>query len=219
MWAVLTRLEEPKKHNLSVMQKLKLYNGKSLPGYTERQRQGASQGGRPRGHGRHLAPLRPGQDLERLGRRARSALRQPVHGAERAGGRAARGHSLDHQRGAAPALPRASGRRAARVRGHRQERGAARHRRRRGRDLAPVRELRRQHQGVHAEGEGPEPVHRPGRGARRAADALDRGEDRHPRQPQGRLPPGDHELHRRACRSTGGSSTTGRTSGCTRRSS
>ncbi len=35
MWAILTRLEEPKKHNLSVMQKLKLYNGKSLPGYTE----------------------------------------------------------------------------------------------------------------------------------------------------------------------------------------
>ncbi len=35
MWAVLTRLEAPKKHNLSLMQKLKLYNGKSLPGYTE----------------------------------------------------------------------------------------------------------------------------------------------------------------------------------------
>ncbi len=35
MWAVLTRLEEPKKHNLSVLQKQKLYNGKSLPGYTE----------------------------------------------------------------------------------------------------------------------------------------------------------------------------------------
>jgi serine protein kinase len=28
---VLTRLEEPKKHNLSVLQKLKLYNGKTLP--------------------------------------------------------------------------------------------------------------------------------------------------------------------------------------------
>ena len=27
---------------------------------------------------------------------------------------------------------------------------------------------------------------------------VDRGEDRHPRQPQGRLPPRDHELHRRA---------------------
>ncbi|MEM1024178.1 MAG: serine protein kinase [Myxococcota bacterium] len=35
MWAVLTRLEEPKKHNLTMLQKLKLYNGKSLPGYTE----------------------------------------------------------------------------------------------------------------------------------------------------------------------------------------
>jgi serine protein kinase len=34
MWAILTRLEEPKKANLSLLQKLKLYNGKSLPGYT-----------------------------------------------------------------------------------------------------------------------------------------------------------------------------------------
>jgi serine protein kinase len=35
MWAVLTRLEEPKKHNLSLIQKLKLYNGKTLPNFTE----------------------------------------------------------------------------------------------------------------------------------------------------------------------------------------
>ncbi len=35
MWAILTRLEEPRKHNLSVLQKLKLYDGKSLPGYTQ----------------------------------------------------------------------------------------------------------------------------------------------------------------------------------------
>ena len=35
MWAVLTRLEEPKKHNLSLLQKLKLYDGKTLPGFTE----------------------------------------------------------------------------------------------------------------------------------------------------------------------------------------
>ncbi len=35
MWAVLTRLEEPKKAQLSRMQKLKLYNGQSLPGFTE----------------------------------------------------------------------------------------------------------------------------------------------------------------------------------------
>ncbi|MGD8375812.1 MAG: serine protein kinase [Acidobacteriota bacterium] len=35
MWAILTRLEEPKKHDLTLLQKLKLYNGKSLPGFTE----------------------------------------------------------------------------------------------------------------------------------------------------------------------------------------
>lgn len=35
MWAVLTRLEEPKKANLSLLQKLKLYDGKALPGYTQ----------------------------------------------------------------------------------------------------------------------------------------------------------------------------------------
>ncbi len=35
MWAVLTRLEEPKPQNLSLMQKLKLYNGRTLPGFTE----------------------------------------------------------------------------------------------------------------------------------------------------------------------------------------
>lgn len=35
MFAVLTRLEEPKNASLSLLQKLKLYNGKSLPGFTE----------------------------------------------------------------------------------------------------------------------------------------------------------------------------------------
>jgi serine protein kinase len=35
MWAVLTRLEEPKNAGLTLLQKLKLYNGKSLPGFTE----------------------------------------------------------------------------------------------------------------------------------------------------------------------------------------
>jgi serine protein kinase len=35
MWAVLTRLEDPKKHNLSLLQKMKLYDGKVLPGYTQ----------------------------------------------------------------------------------------------------------------------------------------------------------------------------------------
>jgi serine protein kinase len=35
MWAILTRLEEPKQYKLTLMQKLKLYDGKSMPGFTE----------------------------------------------------------------------------------------------------------------------------------------------------------------------------------------
>ncbi len=35
VWAILTRLEEPKRPNLTLMQKAKLYNGKTLPGYTD----------------------------------------------------------------------------------------------------------------------------------------------------------------------------------------
>jgi serine protein kinase len=35
MWSILTRLEEPKKADLTKLQKLKLYNGKTLPGYNE----------------------------------------------------------------------------------------------------------------------------------------------------------------------------------------
>ncbi|MDH5673771.1 MAG: serine protein kinase [Myxococcales bacterium] len=35
MWGVLTRLEEPKKHQISLLQKMKLYDGKMLPGFTQ----------------------------------------------------------------------------------------------------------------------------------------------------------------------------------------
>ena len=35
MWAILTRLEKPRKANLSRLQKMKLYDGKSIPNYTE----------------------------------------------------------------------------------------------------------------------------------------------------------------------------------------
>src|SRR6202012_1523953 len=35
MWAVLTRLAEPKKAGITRLQKLKLYNGKSITGFTE----------------------------------------------------------------------------------------------------------------------------------------------------------------------------------------
>ncbi len=35
MWAILTRLHEPKKAGITLLQKLKLYNGKSIQGFTE----------------------------------------------------------------------------------------------------------------------------------------------------------------------------------------
>ncbi len=35
MWAVLTRLEDPKKADLTLVQKLKLYDGRMVPGFTE----------------------------------------------------------------------------------------------------------------------------------------------------------------------------------------
>ena len=68
MWAVLTRLEEPKKDNLTLLQKLKLYNGKTLPGFTEDNIKELRKEAHARGHGGHLAALHPGQDLQRAGR-------------------------------------------------------------------------------------------------------------------------------------------------------
>jgi serine protein kinase len=49
MWAVLTRLEQPKHASLTLMQKMKLYNGKALPGFTpdnvtELKREAANEG-------------------------------------------------------------------------------------------------------------------------------------------------------------------------------
>ena len=35
MWAVLTRLEDPKKHDMTLLQKLKLYDGRTITGYTQ----------------------------------------------------------------------------------------------------------------------------------------------------------------------------------------
>jgi serine protein kinase len=35
MFSIMSRLEDPKKHNLSLLQKMKLYDGRMLPGYTQ----------------------------------------------------------------------------------------------------------------------------------------------------------------------------------------
>ncbi len=168
MWAALTRLEDPKKHNLSLLQKLKLYDGKVLPGYTqdtvkelrkETKREGM-EGISPRyvqdkisnalvnesGEGT-INPFMVLNELEK-GLRHHSLITSDEHA------QALRG---DHRDGEA------------RVRGDRQERGPARDQRRRGRHQQARGELHRQHQGLHPQGEGEEPLHRPGRGARTSA--------------------------------------------------
>ncbi len=196
MWAVLTRLEEPKNASLTLMQKLKLYNGKTLPGFTEDNikelREEAER------EGMHGISPRYVQD------KISNAL--VAHPNERsinpfmvlneleAG---LKHHSLINSEETRKHYRHLLVAREGRIRGHREERGAAGHRRRRGRPHPPLRQLHRQRQGLHPARKGQEQVHRPDRGARRAADAVDRGEDRHPREPQGRLPPRDHELHRR----------------------
>ena len=98
MWAVLTRLEEPKKASLTLLQKLKLYNGKTLPGFTEDNVKELRKEADARGHATASRP-RYVQDkisnalVDRHGR----GLHQPVHGAERARG-GPQAPLADHQR-------------------------------------------------------------------------------------------------------------------------
>ena len=97
MWAVLTRLEEPKKHNLTLLQKLKLYDGKTLPGFTEDNikelRKEAPREGMDGISPRYIQDKISNALVQRQGR----GLHQPVHGAERAGERPA-APLADHQR-------------------------------------------------------------------------------------------------------------------------
>ncbi len=199
MWAVLTRLEEPKKHNLHAAAEAEALRRQDAARLHRGQRQGAAQG-------------EPSARAWRASARATSRTRSPTRWSatsaracinpfmvlnELENGPAA--PLADHQRGAAQALPRAA------------RRGEARSTRTssRTRSSAPS---RADEEAISSSAPTTSTTSRPtrskekvrnkytgpGRGARRAADALDRGEDRHPREPQGRLPPRDHELHRRA---------------------
>ena len=88
MWAVLTRLKEPKKANLTLLQKLKLYNGKTLAGLHRGEHQGTQGRGRAGGDGGHLPPIHPGQDLQRPGLGGGRGVRESLHGPQRTGIRA-----------------------------------------------------------------------------------------------------------------------------------
>ena len=151
MWAILTRLEEPKHAGLTRLQKLKLYNGKTLPGFTEENikelREQATQEGMigisPRyvqdkisnalvAHpdSKSINPFMVLNELE-------SGLKH---------------HSLITNEEDEAGVPRAARRGEGGVREHREERSPTGHRRRRGRPHAALRQLHRQRQGLHAEG-------------------------------------------------------------------
>ena len=188
MWAVLTRLVQPKHANLTLLQKLKLYNGKTLPGFTEDnvielKREAVNEG---------MHGISPRYIQDKI---SNAIVAHPdedsvnpfmvMHELETG----LRHHSLITSQEQLQHLPRAAVGGQGGVRGHRQERGAARHRGRRRRPVAALLQLHRQRPRLHAARKGPQQVHRQLRGAGRTADALRRGENRHPRRPQGRFPP------------------------------
>ena len=65
MWAVLTRLEEPKKHNLHAAPEDEALRRQGAARLHAGHRQGAAKREQARGHGRHQPALRAGQDLQR----------------------------------------------------------------------------------------------------------------------------------------------------------
>ena len=132
MWAVLTRLEDPKHAGLSRLQKLKLYNGKTLPGFTEEnilelREQATTEG---------MVGISPRYVQDKISNalvahpEAKSVNPFMVLNELESG---LKHHSLLNERGAEAGVPRPPGRRERGVREHRQERGPARDRRRRGR--------------------------------------------------------------------------------------
>ena len=88
MWAVLTRLEEPKNASLTLLQKLKLYNGKTLPGFTEENIKELRE--EAHNEGMHGISPRYVQDKisNALVAHPESRLDQPVHGASTSSKRA-----------------------------------------------------------------------------------------------------------------------------------
>ena len=148
MWAVLTRLEEPKNASLTLMQKLKLYNGKSLPGFTEENikelKEEAVQAKACRASRPATCRTRSPTPWWHVPRSSSSINPFMVMNELESG---LKHHSLITNEDCEETLPRTSGHGQRRVREHRQERSATGHRRRRRRAQASVRQLHRQHQG------------------------------------------------------------------------
>ena len=103
LFAILSRLEPPKKAGMSLMKKLKLYDGEDVEGFNQQGRRGAAGG-----DGRARAWTASARATSSTGSPARSIrgghhLHQPDRRAARAAGRAGPAHQ--HQQGGPGALP------------------------------------------------------------------------------------------------------------------
>ena len=89
MWAVLTRLADPKKAGISKLQKLKLYDGKSIPGFTEDSIKELKEEARAKGcraSARAIFRTRSAMRWSAI-KRGVGKIDQSVHGDERTGRR------------------------------------------------------------------------------------------------------------------------------------
>jgi serine protein kinase len=198
MWAVLTRLDEPKKAGLTLLQKLKLYNGKSIPGFTEDSvkelkeeapREGMNGISPATSRTRSANALVSRQAIEEKSINPFMVLNELESGLSH--------HSLisdeNTKKRYRELLAVVKEEYEDIIKGEVQRAISA--------DEDAIRRLCANYiENVRAYTQKERVKNRytgPRRRAGRTPHALDRGEDRHPRQPQGRLPPGDHELHRR----------------------
>ena len=210
MFAVMTRLEEPKRANVDIVKKMKLYDGEDVEGYKSKDvRELKEETVREGMDG--ISPALHHQPPLGRARARRRHLHQPDRRAARHQGRLRAAHR--HQPRAARALPEPHLGGAQGVRRAGEDRSAARLRLFVRRDGAHhVQQLPRQRRGLLQQGADQRPDHRRGDGARRAADALHRGADRHLRERQEHLPPGDTDPHLAPTRARAGRSSTTRTS-------
>ena len=200
MWAILTRLEKsPRTPGLTLApEAFKLYNRQDLargsPRTTSRRLREEAE---PRGDARDQPEVRPGQDLQRPGRPRRRAARSTRSWSSTMLEAGLKHHSLinsDEVKKHYKHLLAVVKEEYEDIVKNEVQRA---HRRRRGRPVPPLRQLHRQRQGLHPAARRSR-ISTPAR-PRSLDERLMRSieeKDRHPREPQGRLPPRDHELHR-----------------------
>ena len=194
IFAVLSRLEESKKAGMSLMKKLKLYDGEEVEDFSQKdvrelQDEAVREG---------MDGISPRYVINRLSQRAgpgRRHLHQPDRRAARPARRPGAAHRHQPRGRASATQPDRRG--APRVRRAGQEGGPAGLRLLlRGVSAKTLLEqLPGQRRGVLQQAEAARPDHRGGGRAGRAADALDRGADRRHRERQEGLPRGDPDPH------------------------